>query len=85
MNNLTKKQVAEKLGKAESTVANYVTDGYFPKPKNNGLSVYWDKNVVDAWIILSEGREATLPPITVSDLAEINECVAAIRARKVGV
>ncbi|PID66614.1 MAG: hypothetical protein CR975_02240 [Gammaproteobacteria bacterium] len=82
MNNLTRKQVAEKLGKAESTVSNYVTNGYFPRPKNNGLSTYWDRNVVEAWIILSENRKATLPPITTDDLNEIMACVRKIRERE---
>ncbi len=58
-----------------------VTDGYLPQPKKNGLSTYWQESVIDAWIILSEGRKATLPPITVDDLQEINACVEKIRAR----
>ncbi len=81
MKNLTKKQVAQKLGKAESTISNYVTDGYFPKPKNNGLSIYWEEATIDAWIILSDGRKATLPPIAVDDLQEIYRCVEKIRKR----
>lgn len=82
MKNLTAADVAAKLGKAKSTFLNYVTDGYFPKPKKNGLSTFWEKSVVEAWIILSANSRATLPAITVDDLHEIQACVAKIKANE---
>lgn len=81
MQNLSTMAVAEKIGKAKSTLLGYVSDEFFPKPKKNGLSTYWDANVVDAWIILSENRQATLPPIAVADLHEIMNCVSNIQRK----
>lgn len=78
---LNAQDTAEKIGKAKSTFFNYVTDGYFPQPKKNGLSSYWREEVVDAWIILSEGTKATLPPITVDDLLEIQSCIEKIKLK----
>lgn len=82
MNNVSAADVATALGKAKSTFLSYVNSGYFPKPKKNGLSTFWEKSVVDAWIILSADSRATLPPITVDDLHEIQACVAKIKADK---
>jgi len=79
---LRKKLVAEKIGVGMSTINRYVANGQFPKPKNAGIEIRWDEDVVDAWMILAFDIKKPLPDIDSQDIAMVETCVKAYQHLK---
>lgn len=53
---LTSDKVAERAGVSVATIHSYVHSRLIPEPQRIGRTLFWDSDVIDAWLAARPGR-----------------------------